>query len=188
MAKTFTVYDNAIVKAIEWDSIEMAAAHKLVFTADGEEHEVVFQFDPIITHVSAPKNRLHRWLLQPGAVINLRLPKSATDNIRIEIDQYADSQYIPGVYTNHEGKTELRSMVPLRVRFEATKWHGLAHTITGWDRDRQAERSYELAEWDFTADGIARFNEISRQFAREIARDQREQCAGNPIIPVGSPL
>lgn len=189
MAEEHTIYTGCVVHALEWD-MQPAEIHRLEFTGEtGEPHVTMFGFEPIIAHCSDPRNRLHRWLLQPGTRCQISLPKKAEGIIKIEITDYADQQYIPGVYTNHEGKTEIRSMVPLRVRMEATKWHGLTHTITGWDRDRQAERSYALAEWDFTQAGIARFNDqqVDRMPVHPMT-GQREQCADNPIVPVGVPL
>lgn len=167
---------------IEFDRTDLPGAHRIEFKdSDDQLHSVVMAFDPIITHASAPKNRLHRWLIQPGVRCSIVLPQSnraplspGLTAMEIRIDHYADSQYIPGVYTNHEGKRELRTMVPLRVRLEETKWHGLAHTITGWDKDRQAERTYALGEWDFTQAGRSNFEDNAYRVNLQAQREGRK--------------
>lgn len=141
-------YPNATIEKIMWDT--QMGDHRIKFTdEDGKPHYVVCGFDPIIFHHETPKNRLHRWLIQVGTRVNMHLPRHAAENVKVEILDYAPGQYITGTYTNHEGKTEVRSFVPMRVRMEATEYHGLQYIIHGWCKDRKAERSFALADWSF---------------------------------------
>lgn len=180
--KNALIYPVSVIHAIEWDT--HIYGNMIEFTDElGERHAAAAPYDPIISHYSAPKNRLHRWLLQPGTRCDITLPADAGQNIKISITEFADSQYIRGVYKNHEGKTEVRSLVPFRVRMEASKWHPLQWILTGWCKDRQAERSFALKDFDFRELGIAQFlAEQSDQFPAH-PMDQREACADNPIIP-----
>lgn len=56
------------------------------------------------------------------------------------------------VYTNHRGETEVRHIVPIRIRFAASEWHPQEQWLMdAFDLDRDAERSFALSdarEWE----------------------------------------
>ena len=50
-------------------------------------------------------------------------------------------------YTNYRGETAVRQIVPVRIRFGASEWHpGEQWLMDAYDIDRQAERSFALAD------------------------------------------
>lgn len=150
MTKKATLLPACTFTTILWGA--EGELHELRFTdLLGGEHVAMVQFDPVICHHSAPKNRLHRWLIQPGTVAEIQLPDSPAVNMKIKITEFADSQYLQGDYKNHKGVIELRSLVPLRVRWESTEYHTPQYILTGWCKDRQAERSFALSDFNFRA-------------------------------------
>ena len=57
-------------------------------------------------------------------------------------------------YTNYRAETSIRRVVPIRIRFASSEWHPAEQWIMdAFDLDRQAERSFALAdvhEWNVT--------------------------------------
>lgn len=156
MATMHRDYPNCRITTVTWAGPENPFHHIGFTDSEGGEHIATIQFDPVIAHCSNPKNRLHRWLLQPGTICDIGLPQSAAVNMSVKITTYADSLYITGEYRNYEGDIAIRTLVPLRVRFEETEWHKPAQFIlTGWDKDKQAERGYALKDFNFRAPGMA---------------------------------
>ena len=50
-------------------------------------------------------------------------------------------------YTNYRGETTVRQIVPVRIRFGASEWHPAEQWLMdAYDIDRQAERSFALAD------------------------------------------
>ena len=50
-------------------------------------------------------------------------------------------------YTNHRGERAMRRVVPKRVWFGTTPWHGEPQwLLTAFDLDRQAQRDFALSE------------------------------------------
>lgn len=60
-------------------------------------------------------------------------------------------------YTNYRGETAVRRIVPIQIRFAASKWHPDEQWLMdAYDIDRQAERSFALVdirEWNVVDSG-----------------------------------
>ncbi len=55
-------------------------------------------------------------------------------------------------YTNWRGETAMRTIRPLRLRYDATEWHPEpGWLLTAWDTEKDAERDFALSDCDFTA-------------------------------------
>jgi hypothetical protein len=61
------------------------------------------------------------------------------------------SRDLPVRYTNHRGETRVRRIVPLGVRFGATKWHPQPQWLLKClDVEKGQEREFGLMDCDFT--------------------------------------
>ncbi len=60
-------------------------------------------------------------------------------------------------YRNHRGEVAERRIIPVGLRFGATRWHpDLQWLLDCWDIEKDAERTYALADCDFAAERRAR--------------------------------
>lgn len=51
-------------------------------------------------------------------------------------------------YTNHRGESAIRNIVPLRIEFRVSEWHGPLDLwlLIAWDFDKDAVREFELTK------------------------------------------
>lgn len=65
------------------------------------------------------------------------------------------SRAVPVRYTNWRGETRVRLVIPISVRFGATKWHPQPQPLlTVIDVDTGKERELALMDCDFTVTSV----------------------------------
>lgn len=70
---------------------------------------------------------------------------------KIEAEDELILQSIHMKYTNHQGKTSNRRVVPLDFFYGTTAWHSNEQWFMhAFDLDKQAERSFALIDCDFS--------------------------------------
>ena len=69
----------------------------------------------------------------------------------MEIAQPTEEQLVQILYTNWEGKTELRTIVPSQISFMKTVWHPEEQwVLLAWCCNRKADRIFaikDIKEW-----------------------------------------
>lgn len=64
----------------------------------------------------------------------------------VELPEIVPGEPVEWVYTNWEGNTRLRRILPLGIRWGATEWHPEPQwLLKAWDCDKGVEREFALA-------------------------------------------
>lgn len=172
---TVTMFNEATIVSVGTEDQMQVVT---VLLDDGTEKAFAALYSPVIVHKD-PRKRLPLWTLQPGTVVNVDAPTHATAGWGFQIVEFSPVLEIEFVYTNYEGETRLRKAIPLGLRFEQTEWHGLQMIMVGWDTEKDAERSFALADCVFSK----RFVEVGEFIA---ASEHGVGVSWGDLGPLGS--